>query len=447
MESRLIDSLVSTPETADAFSDAAVIGAMLEFEVALAAAEAEYGIIPPAAADAIASAATVEHFDAADIARQARTQATPAIPFVRALTARVRGIDATSARFVHWGATSQDVVDTALVLCLSRATAGIEAKHRALAARLIDLSEAHASTMMLGRTLLQPATPITFGLKVALWVGGICRAWRSAAHALSEAQVLQCGGAAGTLAPLGEQGLDVQRAVARRLGLTCPSAPWHAERGRLAAVVNSLAVYVCALAKMAGDVSLLMQAEVGEVAEQGGGSSTMPHKLNPSSSAIVLAAADRAPGLAASMIGAMRQEHERAVGGWHMEAPVVRDIVVTTGSAVTAALELVSGLRVSPAAMRANIDATGGVIFAERLTFLLAAGIGRDEAARLVTEAIASARESGRSFGDEVRSSPVLSTMLPSAVLADLENPASYLGSAERFRQQVLADVRSSIPA
>lgn len=445
MESRLIDCLTTTTDAAEAFSDRAVLSAMLDFEVALAGAEAECGVIPAAAASAIRRAAVADAFDVEAMATSARRSATPTIPFVQALTALVREHDPLAARFVHWGATSQDVFDTALVLCIARATMSMDDVHQGLLHRLITLSDAHAGAVMVGRTLLQPATPTTFGLKAAGWAGAIARAWRPVSDGLDHALVLQLGGAAGTLASLGEQGRVVQEGVADRLGLACPSAPWHAHRERLASLVGALAVYVGTLGKMAGDIALLMQAEVGEVSERGGGSSTMPQKRNPSGAALVVAASHRLSGLTASMIGAMGQEHERAVGGWHAEAPVIRDAVVVALSALTTAVDLIDGLTVSPARMRANLDATRGVIYAERLTFLLAAAIGRDEAVRLATEAVDSCSASGRTFAEEVRMSPVLSAMLPAEVLATLDDPAQYLGAAEVFRQQTLADVRATI--
>lgn len=447
MESRLIDCLVTTGPAAEAFTDAAVLGAMLDFEVALARAEAAAGVIPAGAADVIARAADVAAFDPAAIAEASRATATPSIPFVAALAARVQAIDPVVAGYVHFGATSQDVFDTAMVLCLARARARFVRDHRALLVRLADMSDTHAGSVMVGRTLLQPAVPTTFGLKAAGWAGALSRAWSSFETASADAFVLQCGGAAGTLAPLGAKGDEVARAVAATLGLGYPVAPWHSHRERLATVVSAVAVYVGALGKMAGDIALLMQPEIAEVAEQGGGSSTMPQKRNPSGCAIVLAAAGRLPGLAASMIGAMVQEHERGVGGWHAEAPIVRDAVVAAGSALAAALEVVNGLDVSPGRMRENIDRTGGAIFAERLAFLLAPSVGLGKAARLVAGAAAESRTSGRAFLEIVAATPAIANHLTPAELASLANPSEYLGSAETFRRRMLEEVRRQLHA
>ena len=242
-----------------------------------------------------------------------------------------------SARFVHFGATSQDVADSAMVLTLRRARAILAADHARLERTLRQLSDRHARTVMLGRTLLQPAPPITFGLKVAGWVAALARGWRRVERRVDEAAVLQFGGASGTLAALGDRGLAVSRALAGELGLARPEAPVaHAPRSPGRARRRRCGIYTATLGKIARDISLLMQDEVGEVAEPGGGSSTMPHKRNPAACAVVLAAATRLPGLVAAFLTGMVQEHERAVGGWHAEWPTIAAAVQTTGSALAA---------------------------------------------------------------------------------------------------------------
>src|SRR4051812_861625 len=364
MTSRLIDCLATTDALAELFSDTSVLQAMLDFEAALARAEADAGVIPAKAADAVAAAAHADGFDPVAIARDAASSATPAIAFVAALTARVQGIDPESAAFVHWGATSQDVADTALVLLLARARPVLAGDHARLTARLRRLSDDHAQTVMLGRTLLQPATPITFGLKTAGWYAAIDGSWTAARHAFERAATLQFGGATGTLAALGSKGPAIAQAVARALSLE-PSVPWHTDRGRLGAVVAGCGLYTASLAKIARDITLLMQAEVGEVAERGGGSSAMPQKRNPSRSAVALAASVRVPGLVSSFLSAMIQEHERAAGGWQAEWPIVADVVQATGAAAAAMADALDGLEVFPDRMRANIDATRGTIYAE----------------------------------------------------------------------------------
>jgi 3-carboxy-cis,cis-muconate cycloisomerase len=439
MRSRLIDGLTTTDALADVFSDLSFIESMLAFEAALARVEARLGIIPDRAArDIVHAAGESARFDAAAMARATRQSATPGVPLVAALTERVRAIDEWSARFVHVGATSQDVVDTALILTISRAQSLLDADHVRLTTTLRALSESHASSVMLGRTLLQPAPPVTFGLKAAGWFAAEHRAWRQLAEAFDRTRLLQFGGASGTLAALGEAGPEVSRALADELGLTSPEAPWHTSRDRLAGFVTACGVYAGVLGKIARDISLLMQHEVSEVSEAGGGSSTMPHKRNPSGSAIVLAAASRLPGLVATFLGDMIQEHERAVGGWQAEVPTVAAAVQATGSALAALADAMAHLTVSPARMRENLDATRGLVYAERVMIRASALHGRDHARRLVDTAIAESRSTGATFGDIVRATPELVEAMGDAV-QDFDRPEHYLGAAESLRVALLA--------
>jgi 3-carboxy-cis,cis-muconate cycloisomerase len=439
MSIRLLNSLAATEPFWDVLSDEALLAAMLRFEVSLARAEARIGIVPASAVEAIAAAARPEAFDPADIARRARSSGTIAIPFVEMLTARVRAIDAGSATYVHWGATSQDVTDTALVLCLAHARPILEAHHERLVLALRRLSDAHAGTVMLGRTLLQPAPPVTFGLKAAGWYGACVRGWARLTSACDEALVLQFGGASGTLAALGDRGLDVTRELARELELPAPDAPWHAHRDRLAAFAAACGVYTGTLGKIARDVSLLMQSEVGEAAEPGGGSSTMPQKRNPAGCAIAIAAATRVPGLVAAFLSGMSQEHERGVGGGHAEGPTIAALVQATGAALAAMQEVAENLHVDPARMRANIAATGGTVFAERVLMLLAPALGREAAHSLISRAASSGDEGGAGFAAALAGIPEVAKTLTPAELSELDRPETYLGVAERLRVQLLA--------
>jgi 3-carboxy-cis,cis-muconate cycloisomerase len=351
MPARLIDNFATTDALAEVFSDSAVVGAMLRFEVALAAAQARLGIIPEGAAQAIAKA------HASDLtAALARDSASLAMPFVKALKARV-GADA--ARFVHWGATSQDVLDTALVLMLRDARKILDRDHVRLAAVLRRLSDEHAGTVMLARTLLQPAPRITFGYKVAGWFGGVNRSWKDLSRSFEEAITLQFGGAVGTLAAYGDRGMDLAQELARELGLRVAAAPWRAHRDRLAALIAHCGIYAGSLAKIARDIALLMQREVGEVSEPGGESTAMPNKRNPAGSVVAMAAAARVPGLVAAFLSTMAQEHERAAGGWQSEWPTVADVIQSTGSALAAVAETIPRLRVDPERMLANVAAFG----------------------------------------------------------------------------------------
>ena len=441
MSLRLLESLATTEALADVFSDAAVLASMLRFEVALARAESRVGIIPTPAADVIAGV-TLDVFDPAAIARGARASGTITIPFVEALTAKVRAADPAAATFVHWGATSQDVSDTALVLCLVRALGILTADHNRLAGALRRLSEGHAGTLMLARTLLQPAPPTTFGLKVAGWFGAVSRSEGAMASAARDACVLQFGGASGTLAALGSQGLTVASELARQLELPLPDAPWHAHRDRLGSLVAACGVYTGTLGKIARDVSLLMQYEVAEAAEPGGPSSTMPHKRNPAGCAIALAAATRVPGLVSAFLSGMPQEHERGVGGWQAEAATVASVVQTTGAALAAMAGVVERLSVDPERMRENIAATHGLVFAERAMMLLAPALGREAAGRLIAAAVDAAARGGESFVAALTANAEVVSTLTADDLSSLGTPEVYLGVAEQFRRRLIGDER-----
>ncbi len=422
MPVRLKDALATTEPLANLFADNSVLQAMLDFEAALARVEARMGVIPQSAADAITAAARAENFDAASLAVAGLRAGTLALPLVKALTERVRAVNADAAGYVHWGATSQDVTDTALVLLLGRAREILAADHARISAALRRLSGEHAGTVMLGRTLLQPAPPTTFGLKVAGWLGAEERGWRRVDGRFAEAQLLQFGGASGTLASLGDKGIAVAEALARELGLTCPPAPWHAYRDCLAALLCAIGVYTGSLAKIGRDVALLMQHEVGEAFEPGGdgrgGSSTMPHKRNPTACSLTLACANRVPGLVANFLSGMPHEHERAAGAWHAEWATVTGVVEAAGLALASMVEVAEGLTVDPARMRANIESTHGLIFAERAMMILAEDMGRDAAHHQMTEA---ARQG----------------TIP-RVTKDIDSPEAYLGSAEAFRRRLL---------
>ena len=295
---------------------------------------------------------------------------------------------------------------------------------------------------MLGRTLLQPAPPITFGLKAAGWLAGLSRSWARVEQARREAARVQLGGASGTLAALGDRGPDVAAALARELGLPPgEDAPWHTSRDRLAALIAACAIVAGMLGKIARDVSLLMQFEVGEAREAGGGSSAMPHKQNPSGCARTLAAAARLPGLAATMLAGLVQEHERAVGAWQAEWPVIAEALQATGAALEAMRGVIAGLAVDPARMRANLDATRGAIFAERVVMLAAPVLGRSAAHQLLKEALARSQASGQSLADIVRAVPELARVVDAEALRSLDDPRAYLGAAETLRQRLLASI------
>jgi 3-carboxy-cis,cis-muconate cycloisomerase len=415
----LIDCLGTTEEFATLFSDRSVLEAMLRFESALACAQARLGIIPQTAAASI-SAVTADNFDGTAIAREARRSATVAIPFVQALRSHA------DTDFVHWGATSQDLIDTTLVLLLAQSRGVLRSYHERLSASLRKLSEEHKGSVMFARTLMQPASPITFGYKVALWYGGLTRSWRALSQSFDKALLIQFGGASGTLAAYEERGPELAAEVAKELNLAL-APPWHTERDRLAALVANLGIYTGALGKIARDVTLLMQFEVGEVSEAGGGSSAMPHKRNPSNSCVAIAASTRVPALVSAYLGAMVQEHERAAGAWQSEWQTVAEIVSSAGSALAAVAGLFESLKIHPERMRANLDATHGTVLSEKAAMSLTPKLGREAAQRAVADAIEKVHE---------RRQP-----LENILNINLGSAEDYLGSSEVFRRKLLEDL------
>ena len=443
MAARLIESLATTEPLADLFSDQSVLQAMLDFESALARAEARVGVIPRSAANAIRKAAKAETFDIANLAVATLRAGTPGIALAKALTEKVRTMDADAAGYVHWGATSQDVADTALVLLLKRAEPILSGDLVRLRRALKKLSQEHKQTVMLGRTLVQPAPPITFGLKAAGWAASVQRSKENLDSAFSPVLVLQLGGASGTLASLGKKGVDVARVLAGELKLGFPEAPWHTQREALATLMCACGVLTGALGKIARDISLLMQAEIAEVAEPGGngrgGSSTMPHKRNPIACTLTLAAAQRVPGLVASFLSGMVQEHERGAGGWQAEWPTVGSIIQATGLAVASMAEVAEGLTVNASRMRSNIEATHGAIFAERAMMLLGAKLGRDVAHKILQDALKKSTKQKRQLSEVLAKIPEVANHLDRTALRRLESPEQYLGSAEVFRKALLS--------
>lgn len=438
---RLIESLTTTESLAEVFSDRSVLQAMLDFEVALAQAEAEAMIIPRSAASAIAKAARAEDFDVAALARETLRAGTPGIPLVKALHKRVQQQDAASADFVHWGATSQDVSDTAFILLLQKCEAIFDGDLSRLETALQGLVAQHKDTVMLGRTLLQPAPPITLGLKAAGWYGAARRGHVRLTSAFSEALVLQLGGASGTLAALGKRGIEVGERVAKRLNLSYPDAPWHTQRDRLAALVCACGILTGSIGKMARDISLLMQAEVGELSETGGsgrgGSSTMPQKRNPIASTVALAAANRVPGLVAALLSQMVQEHERAVGGSQAEWATVAGVLQSTGVAIASIAEAVEGVTVNSERMLENLQLTRGAVFAEKASFLLSRKMGRERADQLLKQATDRQLLRNRTLSEVLKQLPEVQGKVNPETLSSLEDPQDYLGVARELSERL----------
>lgn len=356
MPERLFWTLFGSPSVDAQLDDSAWLQAMLDAEAALARAAAVAGVIPNDSAQAIAAACRADAFDAADLGRVALRSGNPVVPLVAALRDAV-GDEARS--HVHVGATSQDIVDTAMSLVARRALGVILGELREVAAACATLAAAHRETPMSGRTLLQQAVPTTFGLKSAGWLTAVdeSRVWLTRVR--DERLAAQLGGPAGTLATFGSSGTVVVGEYARVLGLAEPVVSWHTDRTRMAELASALGAAAGALGKIALDVVLLAQTEVAEVEEgESGGSSSMPHKRNPIRAVLARACARRVPALAATMLGAMPQEHERAAGGWHAEWETLSDLLRLTGGAATHVHVTLSGLRVHAGRMRANLDAT-----------------------------------------------------------------------------------------
>lgn len=432
------------PLTGDAamavlFTPHATIQAMLDVEAALAEVQAALGVIPADAATPIAEACHAERYDIAAIGRAGTQSGNIAIPLVKALTARV---DGETARYVHWGATSQDIVDTGLVLQLRGALDRIELQLSELADALAMLARRYRDTPMAGRTWLQHALPITFGLKAAGWLDAITRHRQRMVEMRPRVLTLQFGGASGTLASLGTQGPAVAAALAQRLGLGLPATPWHTNRDRIAEAATFAGLVCGTLGKLARDVSLMMQTDVGEAFEPAaagrGGSSTMPHKRNPVLCAAILASATTAPGRVATMLAAQVQEHERAAGTWSAEWRVLPDLLIDTSGALARATELATGIEVDATRMRANIETTNGLILAEAAMMALAPYLGRAEAHHLVEQASRQAIAEARHLEDVLSANESVMRHLDAASLAKLFEPSGYLGASARFIEQVL---------
>lgn len=441
--SHLLDSLFGSPAVGAIFSDHGRLQGMLDFEAALAEAEARVGVIPAAAASAISAKCRAELFDPTTLAEATARAGNPAIPLIMHLTALVAVDAPEAAQFVHWGATSQDAMDTGLVLQLRDALVPIDSDLTRLADALAALAAAHKLTLLPGRTWLQHALPVTFGLKAAGWLDAIERHRIRLATLQPRLLALQFGGAAGTLAAFGDHGLAVAAALAEELELTLPDIPWHTQRDRLAELATTCGMIVGTLGKIARDLSLLMQTDVGEAfepaAEGRGGSSTMPHKRNPVTSAVVMAAATRAPGLAATLLASMVQEHERGLGGWHAEWLVLPELVVLTAGALSQMADTMANLEVDADRMKANLDVTQGLIMAEAVTLALGSKLGRLAAHERVEAACRRAVSEGRHLREVLAEDAVVTAQLGTLDFDRLFDPHNYIGAAAALVERVLA--------
>jgi 3-carboxy-cis,cis-muconate cycloisomerase len=445
---RLFDNLFRYEALDHIFSDQETIQSLLQFEAALARAEAQTGVIPEADARAITAACHAEQFDIGELASHAGSAGNIAIPLVRKLTEIVATNHKDAARFVHWGATSQDAIDTATVLQIRRALETMDQDLARLTNTLAELADKHRGTPVVARTWMQQALPTTFGFIVAGWLDGILRHRTRLSELRSDNLVLQFGGAVGTLAALSGRGPQVAKALAEELRLRVPAMPWHTHRDRLVEIATALGLCAGTLGKIAHDIALHAQTEIGELAEPAGegrgGSSTMPHKRNPVTCATVLAASVRVPGLVSTMLSAMQQEHQRALGGWQAEWETLPELVCLAGGALHHLAEMLPGLQVDASRMRQNLDATQGLIFAEAVTMALGDRLGKIPAHMLVEAACKKAQAEKRHLKDVLREEPGLRGYLTPADLEGLFDVRNYLGNAEELVRDVLAQAKGA---
>jgi len=441
---QLFDAYFTARDMRQVFCDQGRVQAMLDFEAALARAEARVGVIPASAVAPIASACDASLYDFAVLGEAIATAGNSAIPLVKALGKQIAATDAEAERYVHLGATSQDVMDSGLVLQLRQALALIERDLADLADSLATQAKRHAATPLAGRTWLQHATPVTLGMKIAGWLGAVTRSRQRLRELKPRLLVLQFGGASGTLAALGEQALPIAQALAEELQLTLPEQPWHTQRDRIVEFGAVLGLIAGSLGKLGRDVSLLMQTEAAEVFEPSapgkGGSSTMPHKRNPVGAAVLIGAATRVPGLVSTLFSAMPQEHERSLGLWHAEWETLPEICCLVSGALQQARLLADGLEVDAERMARNLELTQGLVLAEAVSIVLAQRVGRDTAHHLLEQcckrAVAEQRHLRAVLGDE----PQVTAELSSAELDHLLDPAHYLGQAHVWVERAVAE-------
>ena len=441
---QLFDAYFTAPAMRAIFCDHGRVQGMLDFEAALARAEARAGVIPAEAVAAIEAACKAEFYDFPTLAVAIGSAGNSAIPLVKALGKRIACASPEAERHVHLGATSQDAMDTGLVLQLRAAVELLESDLATLADGLARQAKRYGDTPLAGRTWLQHATPVTLGMKIAGWLGAVTRHRQRLGELKPRLLSLQFGGASGSLAALGDKACAVADALAQELGLGLPEQPWHTQRDRLVEFAGLLGLIAGSLGKLGRDLSLLMQTEAGEVFEPAapgkGGSSTMPHKRNPVSAAVLIGAATRAPGLVATLLAAMPQEHERSLGLWHAEWETLPELCCLVSGALQQALLVVPDLEVDAARMRHNLDLTQGLVLAEAVSIALAQRIGRDAAHHLVERCCRQAVEEGTHLRAVLGANTEVAAQLCADELDRLLDPAHYLGQARRWVDRAVAE-------
>jgi 3-carboxy-cis,cis-muconate cycloisomerase len=441
---QLFDAYFTQPAMRELFSDHGRLQGMLDFEAALARAEARTGLIPAEVVADIEAACRAELFDFNELAVAVGNAGNSAIPLVKALGKKIAARNPVAERYVHMGATSQDAMDSGLILQLRQAVQLLEIDLGKLADALAQQARRYALTPLAGHTWLQQATPVTLGMKIAGWLGAVTRHRQRLMEIKPRLLSLQFGGASGTLAALGDQGFAVAEALARELQLTLPEQPWHTHRDRLVEFASLLGMIAGSLGKVGRDISLLMQTEIGELFEPAaagkGGSSTMPHKRNPVGAAVMIGASVRAPGLVATMLAAMAQEHERSLGLWHAEWETLPELCCLVSGSLQQALQVIPELEVDAARMLENLDSTKGLVLAEAVSIALAKRLGRDAAHHLIEQCCRSAVEQGTHLRQVLGQHPQVSAELSSAELDHLLDPANYLGQAGRWVERAVAE-------
>ena len=444
-DSMVLGGLFGTAPMRAVFSDEQRVQAMLDVEAALARAEAATGVIPKEAAPAIAAACRADLYDLADLGRRTAPAGNPAIPLVKMLTDKVPG---DAKKYVHWGATSQDIIDTGLMLQVRAGLDVLLSEVAAVADAAAKLADAHRKTPMAGRTFLQHALPIPFGYKAAVWLGLAARAHSRLAGIRRNGLALQFGGAAGTLASLGGDGTKVADALARELSLPLPDMPWHSARDRIADIAAAVAIAAGSMGKIATDIALLMQTEVAEAMEPTGegkgGSSAMPHKRNPVGATLAIAAAAQAEARLPLLVASLRQEHERGVGMWHAEWGAIAELFLLTAGAVNHVRIALEGLTVDAARMRANLEATNGLIFSEAVTMALATTFGREAAHQKVEHAVKAAVAAKRHLREVLAEDKAIADALGKDGLARAFDPMSQIGASDEFISRALGSWKKS---
>ena len=441
--SQLYASLFYQNEVTEIFSDRALVSYMIEAEVALAKSQAQVGVIPESAATAISQVAqtALDQIDFDALAVATGLAGNIAIPFVKQLTAIVKQSDEDTARYVHWGATSQDILDTACILQCRAAMTQVEALIQECYRAALAQVQQYRSQVMIGRTWLQQGLPITLGHKFARWASAFHRDLARIEAMKSRVFTAQLGGAVGSLASLQNQGTAVVQAFAAQLQLSVPSCTWHGERDRIVEVASVLAIVTGGLGKMARDWSLMMQTEIA-AAKGRGGSSTMPHKRNPVAAASVLAAANRVPVLMSSLYQSMVQEHERSLGGWHAEWLALPEIFQLCAGALERTLDVLQGMQVNAENMQRNLACTQGLIMAEAVMMALAPHIGRLQAHHLVEDACKTAVAKGVHLRDVIAELDQVKDLFSVAQISEIFKPESYLGNIQDQIDAVLQEAK-----